>query len=70
MNVRKLFDVGAPSVMIGQAIGRWGNFINAEAYGTETTLPWRWVFRIFIIRRLFMCILLLYEFSGTLSVLF
>lgn len=41
MNVRKLFDVGAPSVMIGQAIGRWGNFINAEAYGTETTLPWR-----------------------------
>ena len=25
----------------GQALGRWGNFINVEAYGTETTLPWR-----------------------------
>ncbi|MGI6742042.1 MAG: prolipoprotein diacylglyceryl transferase [Eubacteriales bacterium] len=41
MNVRKLFDVGAPSVMLGQIIGRWGNFVNAEAYGSETTLPWR-----------------------------
>ena len=27
--------------MIGQIIGRWGNFMNAEAYGYETTLPWR-----------------------------
>ena len=25
----------------GQVIGRWGNFVNVEAYGTETTLPWR-----------------------------
>ena len=25
---------------IGQAIGRWGNFINQEAYGTPTDLPW------------------------------
>ncbi len=36
-----LLDVLAPSVMIGQMIGRWGNFMNGEAYGTETTLPWR-----------------------------
>ena len=36
-----LLDVLAPSVMIGQMIGRWGNFTNAEAYGGETTLPWR-----------------------------
>ncbi len=36
-----LLDVLAPSVMIGQMIGRWGNFVNAEAYGSETTLPWR-----------------------------
>ena len=27
--------------MIGQMIGRWGNFVNAEAFGSETTLPWR-----------------------------
>ncbi|MBQ7835863.1 MAG: prolipoprotein diacylglyceryl transferase [Clostridia bacterium] len=36
-----LLDVLAPSVMIGQLVGRWGNFMNAEAYGSETTLPWR-----------------------------
>ena len=27
--------------MLGQIIGRWGNFVNSEAYGSETTLPWR-----------------------------
>lgn len=36
-----LFDVGGLGLLIGQAIGRWGNFINREAYGTETTAPWR-----------------------------
>ena len=30
---RKLFDMAAPGVMIAQAIGRWGNFFNGEAYG-------------------------------------
>ena len=34
-------DAAAPGVMIGQIIGRWGNFVNMEAYGTETDLPWR-----------------------------
>ena len=29
-------DVGATSLILGQAIGRWGNFTNMEAYGTET----------------------------------
>ena len=28
-------------LQIGQAIGRWGNFMNREAFGAETTLPWR-----------------------------
>ena len=28
-------------LLIGQAIGRWGNFLNREAFGAETTLPWR-----------------------------
>lgn len=35
-----LADIVAPSLILGQAIGRWGNYINQEAYGTETTLPW------------------------------
>jgi phosphatidylglycerol:prolipoprotein diacylglycerol transferase len=34
-------DVAAPSLAIGQAIGRWGNFFNEEAFGTPTDLPWR-----------------------------
>jgi len=33
-------DVLAPSLALGQAIGRWGNYFNQEAYGYETTLPW------------------------------
>ncbi len=32
----KMFDVGAFGLLIGQTIGRWGNFVNAEAYGSET----------------------------------
>lgn len=35
------FDALGPAVMIGQILGRWGNFFNCEAYGAETTLPWR-----------------------------
>ena len=38
---RKLFDCAGPAVMIAQAIGRFGNFFNGEAYGSVTTLPWR-----------------------------
>lgn len=41
IKVSKVFDVGSFGLLIGQIIGRWGNFINAEAYGAETTLPWR-----------------------------
>ena len=37
----KLADLAAPCFLIGQSIGRWGNFVNVEAYGSETTLPWR-----------------------------
>ena len=35
------FDVGALGLLIGQAIGRWGNFMNREAYGSETTVVWK-----------------------------
>ena len=34
-------DLGSFGLLIGQAVGRWGNFVNVEAYGSETTLPWR-----------------------------
>jgi phosphatidylglycerol:prolipoprotein diacylglycerol transferase len=34
-------DVAAPSIAIGQAIGRWGNFFNEEAFGAPTSLPWK-----------------------------
>jgi len=36
----KLADICAPGLILGQAIGRWGNFINQEAYGRPTNLPW------------------------------
>ena len=33
-------DVIIPGVALAQAIGRWGNFINQELYGSPTDLPW------------------------------
>jgi phosphatidylglycerol:prolipoprotein diacylglycerol transferase len=33
-------DYGAPGLALGQAIGRWGNFINQELYGPPTGRPW------------------------------
>ena len=35
VNVLSVFDAAAPGVMIAQAIGRWGNFCNGEAYGSQ-----------------------------------
>ncbi|MDR1391928.1 MAG: prolipoprotein diacylglyceryl transferase [Clostridiales bacterium] len=35
-----LLDIFGICLLIGQSIGRWGNFINCEAYGTHTNLPW------------------------------
>ncbi|MDH3944249.1 MAG: prolipoprotein diacylglyceryl transferase [Anaerolineae bacterium] len=34
-------DIIIPGVALGQAIGRWGNFINQELYGKPTDLPWK-----------------------------
>ena len=34
-------DLFAPSVALGQSIGRWGNFFNSEAFGKPTDLPWK-----------------------------
>ncbi len=36
-----VLDVLVPSVALGQAIGRWGNFFNNEAFGLPTNLPWK-----------------------------
>jgi len=33
-------DMVAPALALGQAIGRWGNFVNQELYGKPTDLPW------------------------------
>jgi phosphatidylglycerol---prolipoprotein diacylglyceryl transferase len=37
----QLADLVAPSLILGQAIGRWGNFFNSEAFGRPTDLPWK-----------------------------
>jgi len=34
-------DLGCFGLLIGQCVGRWGNFVNQEAYGGPTGLPWR-----------------------------
>lgn len=36
-----LADLVVPSLILGQAIGRWGNFFNSEAFGRPTDLPWK-----------------------------
>jgi phosphatidylglycerol:prolipoprotein diacylglycerol transferase len=43
INVGALFDLASLGFLIGQAVGRWGNFFNREAYGSATDLPWRMV---------------------------
>jgi phosphatidylglycerol:prolipoprotein diacylglycerol transferase len=40
-SVWQLLDLIAISLPLGQAIGRFGNFFNYEAYGTPTDLPWK-----------------------------
>lgn len=33
-------DIAAPGLLVAQAVGRWGNFVNEEIYGAPTNLPW------------------------------
>ena len=40
MDFLKLLDLAGMSFLIGQGIGRWGNYANQEAFGTNTTMPW------------------------------
>lgn len=39
-SLASLCDLAAFGLLIGQCIGRWGNFVNGEAHGGPTTLPW------------------------------
>lgn len=40
LSFASLCDLAAFGLLIGQCIGRWGNFVNGEAHGGETSLPW------------------------------
>lgn len=40
LNFFELLDLIAPGLILGQAIGRWGNYFNQEAHGGPTNLPW------------------------------
>lgn len=40
LDVLLIFDLCCQGLFIGQSIGRWGNFVNAEVYGKETELLW------------------------------
>ena len=41
INFLAFADLGVHGLFLGQLIGRWGNFMNVEAYGGPTALPWR-----------------------------
>lgn len=40
INFWTVADICAPSIILGQAIGRWGNYANQEAHGGPTNMPW------------------------------
>ena len=40
ISILEMLDITAPSIILAQAIGRWGNYINQEAHGGPTDLPW------------------------------
>lgn len=41
MKVMPILDITMVGFLLGQGIGRWGNFMNQEAFGSQTDLPWR-----------------------------
>ena len=41
IHLKTFIDILIPSIILGQAIGRWGNFFNNEAFGIPTNLPWK-----------------------------
>lgn len=45
ISLLRLLDVSAPSVLLAQGIGRWGNFFNQELFGYPTDVPWKMFIR-------------------------
>ena len=43
LSIPAILDIAVMGFLIGQGLGRWGNFFNQEAFGTPTDLPWRMV---------------------------
>ncbi|MBE3577546.1 MAG: prolipoprotein diacylglyceryl transferase [Limnochordales bacterium] len=41
LSFASITDIAAPATLVGQAIGRWGNFFNQEVYGYPTDVPWK-----------------------------
>ena len=41
IHLKTFIDILIPSIILGQSIGRWGNFFNNEAFGIPTNLPWK-----------------------------
>ena len=41
IHLKTFIDILIPSIILGQNIGRWGNFFNNEAFGIPTDLPWK-----------------------------
>ncbi|KKQ89660.1 MAG: Prolipoprotein diacylglyceryl transferase [Candidatus Curtissbacteria bacterium GW2011_GWC2_38_9] len=40
IDLASILDLASPSLLLGQALGRFGNFINQEGFGPPTNLPW------------------------------
>jgi len=40
VKILPMYDLAVGGIFIGQIVGRWGNFVNMEAFGSNTTLPW------------------------------
>ena len=41
ISIGAMLDIGGLGFLIGQSVGRWANLINREAFGGETSLPWK-----------------------------
>ena len=63
-----ILDLLSMGLVLGQSIGRWGNFVNQEAFGTETTLPWAMVSENTLGKAVHPCFL--YESIGCLVIFF